>query len=95
MVESDLSAFTNAKAIAQENEDRGALRALVWNEKVTKILSSAIKRYDGDNLSKLQDVNIYVCEICGFVSFGKEKPDICPVCKVPKLKITEIKRRKA
>lgn len=40
LIEKDLEqGFTNANAIASDSKDRGALRALVWSEKVTRILS--------------------------------------------------------
>lgn len=92
-VQYDLDSYSIASDIAQQNADRGALRALVWSEKVTKIMSSLLLRYgkQGDDL--LEDKNIYVCEICGFIYLGNELPQICPVCKVPNFKMTKIARR--
>ena len=68
------------------------MRALVWGEKVTKIVSSALARYKKQNDALLKDTSIHVCEICGFVYIGEEPPEVCPVCKVPKMKIQKIGR---
>ena len=51
LIANDLSeGIPSANAAAAQAEDRGALRALVWNEKVTKILKSLLSRYqrEGD-----------------------------------------------
>lgn len=93
LIEKDLSsAYDNANQIASGASDRGTLRALTWGEKVTKILSSLLSRYEKQKDSLLENTNIYVCEICGFVYIGDIAPEICPVCKVPSLKIVQIKR---
>lgn len=84
--------YENASAIAAKHADRGALRALVWGEKVAKIQSSVIKRYAKQADALLADTKIYVCDICGFIHIGDDAPDICPVCKVPKLKISMVGR---
>jgi rubredoxin len=92
LVREDLqTGYSAANTVAGEAADRGALRALVWGEKVTKILSSLLNRYDHQR-EALASTNIYVCEICGFVYVGDEPPAICPVCKVPNLKIRRIER---
>ena len=45
LIEKDLEeGFPNANAVASDVNDRGALRALVWSEKVTRILKSQIGR---------------------------------------------------
>ncbi len=84
--------YSVSKSIAEEKEDRGALRALVWNEKVTRMLQSLIGRYEKEGTDLLINTKAYVCEICGFVSIGDEAPEVCPVCKVPKMKLMEVKR---
>lgn len=73
-------------------KDRGAKRALVWSEKSTNMLQSLIERYQNEKETMVNDNKVFVCEICGFVYIGKEAPEICPVCKVPRLKIHEVKR---
>lgn len=85
------SVYPLIKDLAQQKQDRGALRALVWSEKVTAILLSLYARYKKEGDSLLKDTKIYVCEICGYVHIGNEPPEICPICKVPKLKIHEIR----
>ena len=93
LIEKDLSsAYNNSNQIASGASDRGALRALTWGEKVTRILSSLFGRYEKQKDSLLENTNIYVCDICGFVYIGEEAPEICPVCKVPSLKIAQIQR---
>lgn len=85
------SVYPLIKDLAQQKRDRGALRALVWSEKVTAILLSLYARYKKEGDSLLKDTKIYVCEICGYVHIGNDPPEICPICKVPKLKIHEIR----
>ncbi|MEG1008560.1 MAG: rubredoxin [Clostridia bacterium] len=82
--------YTDAKAEADIINDRGSKRALTWTEKVTMLTNVLIDRYkrEGDNF--LDGTKIYVCEICGFIYVGDEKPEICPICKVPNEKIHEI-----
>lgn len=91
LIQEDLdTGYSTAKDVAGNNADRGALRALTWGEKVTKILSSLIKRYETKQDALVENTNVYVCEICGFVFIGDETPDICPVCKVPNTKIAKV-----
>lgn len=94
MMQRDLKeGYPAANAAANAEADRGALRALVWGEKVTKVLTSLLRRYEKEGDAFLENTNVYVCEICGFVYIGKEPPQICPVCKVPSMKIMQLQRR--
>jgi rubredoxin len=86
------SGYADANLIATEAADRGALRSLVWGEKVTMMLNSILGRYDKQHNAFIENTKIYVCDICGFVYVGDQPPDICPVCKVPNSKIIEVKR---
>ena len=81
-----------AFALAAENKDRGSLRALTWNEKVSKIIQSIIGRYEKKKDDLLLNTKVYVCEICGFIYIGNTLPDICPVCKVTNKKLIEVGR---
>ena len=93
LIDRDLaSGFPAARAAGEALADRGALRAVTWGEKVTKILSSLIARYEREP-EVIKHTNVFVCEICGFVYVGLNPPEICPVCKVPSLKISQIARR--
>lgn len=82
--------FVTGFEIAKSDSDRGALRVLTWSDKVTKIVSALIARYKKEGTAFLQNTKIFVCEICGFIYVGGEAPEICPICKVPKLKINEV-----
>lgn len=78
--------YKKAREVASEKEDRGALRVITWGEKVSMILKTLLDTNIPD------DKKIYVCDICGFVYVGDEKPEICPVCKVPSFKLLEVER---
>lgn len=87
-----LNNFTLANELAKDYYDRGSLRALKWSSQVTRLINSHLKKITLKTPEFLRDNNIYVCEICGFIHIGKEKPPVCPVCKVPNIKLTQIKR---
>ncbi len=82
--------YPAAKNAAAANADRGALRALTWSEKVSRILTSLLGKYERQGDEMLSGTDVYVCEICGFLYLGSEPPEVCPVCKVPSLKISKI-----
>ncbi|MBR3740425.1 MAG: rubrerythrin family protein, partial [Clostridia bacterium] len=82
--------YPAASAAAQENRDRGALRSLVWSEKVTRMLSSLLNRYKTEGNAMLKNTGVWVCTICGFVYIGDVPPERCPVCKVPGRKFEKI-----
>ena len=91
LVERDLEeGFPNANAMASDAQDRGALRALVWSEKVTRIQKSLLGRYQKLGDAMLENTGVYVCTICGFIYIGDALPEVCPVCKVPNWKFEEI-----
>jgi len=90
----DLSeSYPKANAVAAAKADRGALRALAWGEKVSRIINALLERYAKEGETMLEKAKIYVCDICGFVYVGNDLPEICPVCKVPNYKISQIGRR--
>ncbi len=94
LIEKDLEqGFTNANAVASDSKDRGALRALVWSEKVTRILKSLLTRYQKEGDAMLENTGVYVCTICGFVYIGDTPPEVCPVCKVPNWKFEKVEGR--
>ena len=94
LIEKDLEeGFPIANTVASDVKDRGALRALVWSEKVTRILKSLLTRYQKEGEAMLQNTGVYVCTICGFVYIGDTPPDICPVCKVPNWKFEKVEGR--
>jgi len=65
---------------------------LVWGEKATKLLKSLLTRYEKQGNALLENTNVYVCDICGFVYVGEQPPDVCPVCKVPSFKILPVRK---
>ncbi len=95
LIEKDLEeGIPAANAVSSEAKDRGALRALVWNEKVTRILKSLLARYGGGKAMP-DDAGVFVCTICGFVYVGQTPPELCPVCKVPGWKFEKVEGRQA
>ena len=93
--------FNQANEAAKENSDRGALRSLVWSEKVSAFEKTLLERFFKEGTLMLENIKIFVCDICGFIfifsdtidSNSAKLPDICPVCKVPNHKFIEIERR--
>ena len=91
-IEGDLAAgIPEASAAASLGADRGALRSLVWDEKVTRILKSLLARYRDGALP--EGASVFVCTICGFVFVGDAPPELCPVCKVPGWKFEKAEGR--
>lgn len=94
LINADLeNGFPEANRQAKEEPDRGALRALVWSEKVTRILKSLLTRYETEGERMLENTGVFVCSICGFVFVGNTPPEICPVCKVPSWKFVKLEER--
>ena len=90
-IEQDLSdGYPAASAVSDQARDRGALRSLVWSEKVTRMLQSLLTRYAREGEAMLKDTGVWVCTICGFVYVGDVAPELCPVCKVPSRKLERI-----
>ncbi len=91
LIKADLDLkYGNAMNVAKMEKDRGALRALTWGEKATRIQNSVLSRYEKQKDELLKNKNVFVCEICGYIHIGDEAPDICPICKVPKFKFSKI-----
>ena len=94
LIEKDLAEdIPLANATAADAKDRGAMRALVWSEKVTRILKSLLIRYQKEGNAMLENTGVYVCTICGFVFIGDKLPEVCPVCKVPNWKFDKVEGR--
>lgn len=92
-IKDDLDAlYPSAWAQAKQQADRGALRVLTWSEKVTRMLDALLARYQSEGGAFIEGTNVYVCDICGFIYIGDEPPAVCPVCKVPSLKILQVER---
>jgi len=90
IAEDDSTYFPAVKSAAEAAEDRGALRMAVWGSKVNAIQKSVIERAEKLGDALLQDKSIFVCEACGFIFIGREAPEICPVCKAPRSRFSQI-----
>lgn len=84
--------FVEANGVIDLASDRGSKRALVWSEKVSRMLKMIQTTYQKEGDSYIAEKQVYVCEICGFVYIGDDLPKVCPVCKVPNFKMKEIRR---
>lgn len=92
LIEENLSTNEDALKIGKKSGDRGAYRVTLWNNSVSKILDSLLRRFSEEGASMLENTNIYVCDICGFIYVGDEPPAICPICKVPSVKLLKVRR---
>ena len=90
LVNEDNTLFQNAFAVADKYNDRGSKRVLTWASKTTNIVKSILDNYQKEGLDYLKNTKIWVCDICGFVYIGDTPPAVCPICKVPSLKIMEV-----
>ncbi len=85
--------YPNLVKVATDEGDRGTLRVCTWGEKVSRMLASLLSRYQKEGEEMLENTDIWVCTICGFVYIGEKPPEICPVCKVQSFKFEKIERR--
>ena len=94
LVQTDLTEhYPNLTAAAVEAQDRGNQRICVWGEKVTRMVQSLLARYEKEGEAFLEENDVWVCTVCGFIYVGKSAPALCPVCKVPDWKFEKIERR--
>ena len=94
MLDDDMAIrFPAANAVAGAAKDRGALRSMVWSEKVSMMCRALLERYAKEGDAMLENTRIWVCDICGFIYIDDTALEICPVCKVPSFKILEVERR--
>jgi rubrerythrin len=63
--------------------ERGALRALLWGQKVSMVQNALTGRFLRSGEALLKDTQVHVCEACGFVIVKGDVPDVCPICKAP------------
>ncbi len=91
----DVSHYAGIRAVADEHHDRGAARALVWGEKVTRMLASLAERYQKEGEAMLRDTEVWLCKACGFVYIGDVPPERCPVCRVPADRFEKTEGRRA
>jgi len=92
-LQQDLTDYKALNETAARNSDRGAQRVCVWGEKVTRMLTVLMAKYQKEGEAMLDGTDLWVCSVCGFVYVGKSAPELCPVCKVPAWKFNKIERR--
>jgi rubrerythrin len=73
---------------AEEEGNKSALRSFNLANEVEKVHAELYKKAL-ENLGSNEDVDYYVCEICGYTAEG-EAPDKCPVCNASKEKFKRI-----
>lgn len=94
LIQKDLNeGYPTLNSAAKAESDRGTQRICVWGEKVTRILDSLLTRYKKEGEAFLQNTQVWVCTVCGFVYVGDNPPQLCPVCKVPSWKFEKVEGR--
>lgn len=73
---------------AEAEGNKSALRSFSFANEVEKIHSDLYKKAL-ENLGKNEDVDYYVCQVCGN-TVENEPPDECPVCKAKKQSFKKI-----
>jgi len=63
---------------AIEDGSKAAERSFTYANKVEKV-HAALYQKASDNLDTLEEVDYYVCSVCGFTC-ENEPPEACPVC---------------
>lgn len=90
MIDNDINNFSKAMEVFSKYDDRGSKRVVNWANKSTNIMKVVIDTYKEKGIDYIKNTKIWVCDICGFVYIGDNPPKVCPVCKVPSLKILEV-----
>lgn len=67
---------------AKAENNKSALRSFNFANEVEKVHAELYKKAL-DSLGSNEEVDYYVCEICGYTAEG-EAPESCPVCKAKK-----------
>lgn len=93
-LQDEIGLYPGTRAAADIVRDRGAARALVWGEKVSRMLSSLVSRYLEEGEAMLEGTEIWICTACGFIYIGETPPELCPVCKVPSWKFEKVEGRR-
>lgn len=91
LMEDDNLKLNRAMEVSSKFYDRGAKRVITWASKTTNIVKAILEEYNAKGIDYLKNTKIWVCDICGFVYIGDIPPEICPICKVPNIKILEVK----
>jgi rubrerythrin len=73
---------------AKAEDNKGALRSFTYANEVEKI-HAALYQKALDSLGKEQEVEYYVCQVCG-MTVENEAPDTCPVCGAKKMAFKKV-----
>lgn len=73
---------------ARAEDNKGALRSFTYANEVEKI-HAALYQKALDSLGKEQEVEYYVCQVCG-MTVENEAPDTCPVCGAKKMAFKKV-----
>lgn len=87
----EIDLYQKALDTASIYDDGGSKRVITWASKVSAIVRAILNNYQEKGMEYLKNTKIWVCDICGFVYIGNNPPEVCPVCKVPSIKIMEVK----
>ena len=74
---------------AIKDGSKAAERTFTYANKVEKV-HAALYQKASDNLDTLEEVDYYVCSVCGFTC-ENEPPDSCPVCRAKSTAFFEVK----
>ena len=77
------SMYPDMIKVAKEEENAQAVRTFTYANEVEKV-HAALYQKALDNIDATEDVNYYVCNVCGYTC-ENEAPDECPVCKSKKM----------
>lgn len=91
----EIAAYPGIRAAVDAQGDRGAARALVWGEKVDRMLAALLEQYREKGEALLAGTEIWLCTACGFVYIGDAPPEQCPVCRVPAWKFEQVEGKSA
>lgn len=78
--------YPSFKAIAEMQNERGALRSITFayeTEKMHQSLYNKAKKA-ADSGKDMELKNLYVCQVCGWTVEGDSAPEPCPLCKASK-----------
>jgi rubrerythrin len=74
---------------ARQEGNKGAERAFTFANEVEKVHAKLYQKAL-DNLGALEEVDYYVCSVCGYTCEG-EPPEKCPVCGAKSTAFFEVK----
>ena len=74
---------------AQAEGNKAAERSFTYANEVEKVHADLFQKAL-DNLDNLEEVDYYVCSVCGYTC-ENEPPDVCPVCNAKAKAFFEVK----